>query len=286
MLNCKTFSERNSPISQKKLILEKDWDYLIILDACRFDFFKELYEQLAEGELRKTLSPGSSTSEWAKKVFTEYHDDIIYVSGNPRINSKGKVKGFNAKKYFHEIVDVWDKGWSQKIGTVPPKNVTDFALKTISRKSNLKKRFIIHFMQPHEPYITQKGNEDKSKNSNSFLKSKILSREFRIKIGRFIRDRLNSDLFRLLYKLFQPKFSNSVRMKQAKQKGVKTLRILYGKNLQIVLSSVVKLIDKISGKVIITADHGELLGGNGEFGHPPNRTISTLIKVPWFEIKK
>lgn len=45
--------------------LDRSWDYLIILDACRFDVFEEVYDDFLEGRLRKVESVGSSTPEWA-----------------------------------------------------------------------------------------------------------------------------------------------------------------------------------------------------------------------------
>ena len=34
-------------------VTKEDWDYLIILDACRYDDFEELHSKYLEGELEK-----------------------------------------------------------------------------------------------------------------------------------------------------------------------------------------------------------------------------------------
>ena len=38
--------------------------------------------------------------------------------------------------------------------------------------------------------------------------------------------------------------------------------------------------------LIITADHGELLGENNQYSHPPNSKHEILRDVPWFHLKK
>lgn len=87
--------------------MEEDWDYLIILDGCRYDYFREVHEGYLDGTLQKFASPATGTKEWCEKVFRSTYEDVVYVSANPHINSKG-VRGINAKELFHKIVDVWD----------------------------------------------------------------------------------------------------------------------------------------------------------------------------------
>jgi len=50
-------------------VMEEDWDYLIILDACRYDFFSWMYSKYFEGKLIKAKSVGSCTVEWLIKSF-------------------------------------------------------------------------------------------------------------------------------------------------------------------------------------------------------------------------
>lgn len=68
--------------------LGSDWDYCIVLDACRYDVFSDVYGEYLDGALEKRWSTGSSTPEWAYRTFTGDHD-IAYFSGNPFINSLG-----------------------------------------------------------------------------------------------------------------------------------------------------------------------------------------------------
>lgn len=70
-------------------IMKENWDYLIILDAARYDLFKESVKNFKiQGKLKKVESKGSATPEWLKKNFKKDFYDIIYVSANPFIKHK------------------------------------------------------------------------------------------------------------------------------------------------------------------------------------------------------
>ena len=50
--------------------LDKEWDNLIILDGCRYDYFKSLYlKRKIKGTLHKMLSIGTHTVEFLIKSF-------------------------------------------------------------------------------------------------------------------------------------------------------------------------------------------------------------------------
>ena len=63
-------------------ILDEEWDNLIILDACRYDTFKD--NNFLQGKLEYRISKGSTTREFLTKNFIENNDetynDIIYIS--------------------------------------------------------------------------------------------------------------------------------------------------------------------------------------------------------------
>lgn len=59
-------------------------------------------------------SAGSRTEDWLKNTFDgKDYKDIIYVSGNPHINSVISDERFKGREYFYEIRDVWDWGWDE-----------------------------------------------------------------------------------------------------------------------------------------------------------------------------
>lgn len=129
-------------------VLNQDWDYLIVLDACRYDYFVKCNK--IEGTLYKVNSCGSCTEEWIYNNFSnEYCDDIVYINANPLVSSILK-KTFRYIP-FYRIEDVWKDKWNESLGTVLPHDVTDSAL--LCLKKYPQKRMIIHYMQPHEPFI-------------------------------------------------------------------------------------------------------------------------------------
>lgn len=129
-------------------VINGDWDNLIILDACRYDLFKELNQ--IDGKLGYRYSRGTHTREFLLENFraTEY-DDIVYVTAQPRVYVDLK----NTK--FYKTIHVWKDKWSDKHSTVHPKVMVDQTLK--ARKKYPNKRIISHFLQPHCPYISEDG---------------------------------------------------------------------------------------------------------------------------------
>lgn len=275
---------------KKVSVMEEDWDYLIILDACRYDYFSKLYPPYLCGELRKVISPGSSTIEWCKDSFQEKYNDVVYISANPFINSKVEVLNFNAKDHFYKVIDVWDWGWDEKLGTVHPKTVNE-AVQSF-KDDYPDKKFIIHYLQPHEPYIGHTSGFSKpSPDTWPFLSVFTTFGTMRIPY-------LNGILvyiFQRISKILESrcKFNGNplwrIRpMNDVINKfGAKGLREAYSKNITIVLSYVRKLVKNLRGCVIVTSDHGELLGERNQlYGHVTGVTDPILIEVPWFKVEK
>ena len=82
----------------QKILFEKnkDWKVLIILDACRFDFFQKIvYPQLlrikVKGRLFPAVSPATHTGEWFKNIFSNdfvSKKNIVYLCPTPLFISK------------------------------------------------------------------------------------------------------------------------------------------------------------------------------------------------------
>ena len=139
-------------------VMEEEWDYLIILDACRYDFFKKNYKNL-NGHLEKKQSLASCTYEWLEKNFAGTHyADTVYITANPRIHTNWFKKWIlkNKNPFFH-IEDVWKYAWNEKAGAVIPSEMTKAALKSIKKYPS--KRIIIHYIQPHPPYLDENGEK-------------------------------------------------------------------------------------------------------------------------------
>ena len=48
---------------QKTLMEQENWDYLIILDACRYDYFEKSVHSFFKGTLPEAVSSGPCTLE-------------------------------------------------------------------------------------------------------------------------------------------------------------------------------------------------------------------------------
>jgi len=126
-------------------VTDEDWDNLIVLDSCRHDAFERVADLDRFDSYRSVVSPGSHSSEWTRRNFTgRQFGDIVYVSANPHTS---KLAGDS----FHKIIEMWDREFDDASGTVPPEAMADAAREAIEEYPN--KRLIVHFMQPHGPFI-------------------------------------------------------------------------------------------------------------------------------------
>jgi len=126
-------------------VIDQDWDTLLVLDACRYDYFEAVYDNFFGGELRKIKSKGSHTEEWLEENFPGKYDDIVYISANP------KTKISQIEGNFFKVYRLYKERWNNNYNTVLPSMVTK---KTIQiREKYPNKRIISHFIQPHAPYI-------------------------------------------------------------------------------------------------------------------------------------
>lgn len=148
---------------------------------------------------------------------------------------------------LHDVVDVWSENIEYGDDGVSPAAVADRVRETAERYPN--KRLLVHFVQPHAPYIGERGKEE------------------------FPDYRPNplSERFRGLIDTPEER-----------------LREIYRENLEVVLGEVEELLPDIEGKTVITSDHGMLLGERERpipiksYGHPPRVYVDEMVKVPWF----
>jgi hypothetical protein len=276
-------------------VMEENWDYLLILDACRYDYFKDVYKKYFSGEFKKGISLGSTTSEWLEKSFPDNYQNIIYISGNPIINSSLKIEGFDAKNHFYKIVDVWNFGWDEKLSTVIPDKINETTLNYILKFHD--KKFIVHYLQPHEPYISEKYSDEillelfRSQNGLQWDQG-IWARQ-RSPFEKFLRllfvkTRLMKNTWKIREMLNLPPLQPMEAVKRIY--GTDGLKDAYKENLEIILHHVAELCKKIlldepSKRIIITSDHGEFLGEKGNFCHRRGSKDSILLEVPFLKVK-
>ena len=282
--------------------LESEWDYCVVLDACRYDVFSELYDEYLDGALEKRRSKGSSTPEWAYRTFTGEHD-IAYFSSNPFINDLGiplnELKWgascdyeWTASDHISDIHDVWKTGWDDDLGTVPPESVAE-AFRDNRGAVERADRAVIHYMQPHAPYLTRGKGQKLTQ-----IREGIRRQEEEESGGAGDDASLLSSVGDAL----RPKVESALEGSELAQKAGLWLELdpaslwrdgtreaameYYEENLRIALESVADLVADLDGDVVVTADHGEAFGEEGVWEHHIETHIPALVEVPWLEVEQ
>ena len=252
------YSSRFTP-NQGRYVMDADWDNLVILDACRYDLFET--HNFIEGEYQRVRSRGGTSEEFFQENFAgRKYGDTVYVSANPF------VEGYTDS--FHDVLHLYaDNHWDDSVKTVRPEVVAATARESKPRYPN--KRHIIHFMQPHLPPLGDIRNEfgilpgvtnsDDSQRSAATNGTEHLGYLASLRFG---------------------------------QNGItpSLIRRAHEENLEIVLDVVNDLLDDLSGKSVITADHGDLYGERLRpvptrgYLHRWYLRHEKLITVPWLEI--
>lgn len=235
-------------------VMERDWDVLVLLDGCRLDLFRR--RNWLDGELRAVSSLGSHSTEFIERNFAgERYHDAVYVSANPHAES---LKG---EGVFHDVIDVFDWGWDEDLGTVPPETMAEATLDAAEEYPH--KRIISHFMQPHTPFIGETGRQITHAGLTGEGAGKSKSTD-------------SGDLslwMRLRYRLAD--------------ESPETIWRAYEENLELALDHVAALADGVAGKVVVSSDHGNLFGERLRpvpvkmWGHPPGLDHPALVRVPW-----
>jgi hypothetical protein len=225
---------------------EEEWDNLIILDACRHDIYSELL-----GECQSRITMNSNSKAFIRDNFSDYDfSDTIYITANPFFSDSQFIDatGRKPEEVFHSVFRTYENKWDEGKGTVLPASVTEDAL-TAERLFPEKKK-IIHYMQPHIPFLEQDFSDHNFKDAilgeSNHLKTWDLAM-----MGKIDREDLVE---------------------------------AYKENLKIVKEEADNLGTELSGKTVITADHGTFLGENGLYDHPPDSNVRCLREVPWDEI--
>lgn len=225
-------------------IFEREWDMLIVLDACRVDLLQSVVDEYAFlDDIERLESVGSMSKEWMAKTFTdEYADEMAnttYITAN--VFSERMLSA----NQFQELDEVWRYGWDDKAGTVPPRPVTDRAIQT-ARESD-PERLIVHYVQPHHPFL----DLDCDQTFDTVP--------------------------------FGPDLSDTVVDALRKEKiDFETFWDAYQDNLHRVLADVDLLLSNIDAdRVAITADHGDGLGEWGIYDHPVGCLHPVVRTVPW-----
>lgn len=235
-------------------VFEEDWDNLILLDACRYDLLSE-YE-FNEGRVEWRWSGGSHSKEFLEyNVAGKMLDDVVWITANPWVSTYSEN--------IFRVVNLWDTGWDKEHQTVLPETMETEARRVASEYSN--KRIVVHFMQPHYPFIGETG-QSKLPQHRTFTGDGIIKAD----------DDTGMDIWEQL----KAGFVERDVVWQA-----------YQENLERVLPAARRLVHDLYGKSVLSADHGNEFGGLSSpipyrlYGHPSGYRTKNLIKVPWVVIE-
>ncbi len=232
-------------VDQRSFITGARWDCLIVLDSCRFDVFRGVWECFSRSvdgcwHLYRGVSPSSWTLEWLVKVFGGWRRrGTVFVSSTPYVGRGVVVEMYGLRwvpeRHFEVIVDLWRRFWDEESMTVKPSIVYRVARLVSRLYPPGGRRLIVWFMQPHYPYLP-------------------LVEEFGGMLSRLSRRAGR----RLVLEFFDQVMR---RLLLCSREVVGELGRYYAGGLEAVMEYVVRLINELPCRtVVVTSDHGELLG--------------------------
>jgi hypothetical protein len=241
-------------------LMAEEWDNLFILDACRLDYFRE--KNHIDGNLSARTSLATWSWEFMEQNFVgrDLHD-TVYVTSNPYVERLDEDVFYTVENLLHD--------WDKEMGTVHPGTVVEAARDAHERYPN--KRLIIHFMQPHVPWIGPTADA--------------------------IRERVNGlkgwDRYGYNRDGGKTTEREGIGDWEAVKEGHITtdeLGAAYQESLQIALEHIEDLLNDLNGDSVVTADHGEMLGDQVApftpklYGHNFDTYCSELCRLPWLEV--
>jgi hypothetical protein len=152
---------------------------------------------------------------------------------------------------FHAVEHVWQDEWDDDLGTVHPERMTAAVLE--AHRGYPDKRLLVHYNQPHTPFLGPTGQEIEAEKPDE-----------------------PSTLTEMVHNITNG-FVSAERQYRA-----------YVENLDIVLSCVEDLLDHIQGRIVVTADHGEMHGERAApipiryYNHRIEVHVPELLEVPWY----
>lgn len=228
-------------------VSERDWDNLVILDGCRYDMYAEQCD--IDGDLDRCLSAGSESWEFLRHNFAgERHHDTVYVTANPHAAKLDPGT-------FHAVENLLEEDWDPERQTVLPEVVADAAIRAHQRYP--EKRLIVHFMQPHFPFIGESGDAIDHKGIDLHLDESAAT---------------------------DAQVWSNLKYNRVEEELVWEA---YRENLDVVLPHAEQVTEAIPGKTVITSDHGNLVGERAwpiptrAYGHPRGLHAPELRQVPW-----
>lgn len=240
-------------------VIKKDWDNLIIFDGCRYSLFQEHSDM--SGSLSPGISQGAHSNEFMKNTFwgRELHD-TVYVTSNPWSEEIDDDVFFLTKTTYSDEI----RGGKARL----PEDVAQLAVETFNKYPD--KRYIIHFMQPNNPYV---GPKAKQYRKELLEEEGVLCTEMGTPGSEGVTPKRTVQHLR---RALRRGYISKERMMD-----------VYSENLEIVTRHAEKVIAELGGKTALTSDHGDMFGERlpplrvKEYSHWEGIYTDYLREVPW-----
>lgn len=254
--------------------LTRDWDNLILLDACRADYLRREFD--GRYDVEEVVLDSSTSGGYVDTYMSgESFPDTVYVSANPFVSRvppgtfADVLTTFDTEEtneFQMSLVEDVGRSWS-------PERVLELAKEAHERYP--EKRLLVHFMQPHAPYFGERADE--------------------------LRRRLNDDGIRFwawdddLTRADKDEADVLSNLLYAAKEGYITaeeLQECYAENLSYVLEYAFELAEHLDGRTVFSSDHGEKVGDvrtlrrHSRFGHGNDIYRDELRVVPWVTVKE
>jgi len=252
---------------QLDLIAGEDWDVLLVLDACRADAFDAVAgRDLPEGKTAETVvSPACCTPAWVKAVGGRWGPDrsnrsyLTYFTANPVVSREEGHLGRSVQLYSAWGL-VWGLHTPHRIPTVHPQALNGLVMAWDRWEPDSQPPLIVHYLQPHSPFIGEPS----------------------LPLARWGRGK--GDLWQRCHALARP----DVAVREGKVTWAQ-VREAYAGNLRLVWDAARDLARALweyrpGWRIVVTSDHGEVLGAGGRFGHEADWRDEELYRVPWLEL--
>lgn len=257
-----------------------DWDVCLVLDATRWDLWREVvgvhnamvktYEEwpgspaLASNS-EVAWSVGSASPEWISNTFGEYYSAYWrragYVTANPFSAKDGTSCEYCddrvyplADRGLGYLDEVWRDQWHvDELETVRPDVMTSRGLYAYARMDELGlDRLVVHYMQPHVPFKKRPEWTDGWDLEDFGTAGSGKDDWHKVRDGELPED----------------EFWNA-----------------YAANLEWVLREIRPWFERTDARILVTSDHGNAMGEWGQWSHPPGSANPALRRVPWVPVE-
>ncbi len=249
-----------SHIPDQKDLIEQYFDtdgeqWLIFMDAGRYDFFDQLHPEYLDGELTRAWNGSVGyTGDWAMRNLRFGFGDRVLVSWLP-LRSLDAVS-YDGRNWFAEAPDIKEEqsvderltalgyrdGQLSDTLKVSPDHVNNWVKENHDRFNG----GVIRYLKPHPPFAGMEHLTSTSKKLDKTWNA--------LETGEITYERLTES---------------------------------YEESYRIAFEKAVELVNVLEGDIIITSDHGTCLGTCGQLFHGRNmEKHDHLTVIPWFKVNK